>query len=305
MPTSSLAQRLSYIFLCSGPFHVIVLVGIKALREPVVHQVMGGVIFTLFVIAIWVLAGRGFRAQQPEMRLAAIAGILLLLPFALIGLLWVGLGPPWLATPVENQMRYVVLTTSAAAVVSGSVVLKEALGLTGERCYSTLGFAGMLLAGPLYLVGESILLAAFSAEIRTGQVPEVFRSLSEFQDVLLFFGGALTYAATAAFAVSLYKAGWLGRTASRIYVGISFLAPCASSQEVFSFRILRRNQCPGTSCRALLRVSLPCRLSFLISLASLHFETLIERASLIKEALREAAQRSEKKWTAMKRSTRW
>jgi hypothetical protein len=146
--------------------------------------------------------------------------MLLIFPFALIGLLWVGLGPPWLASPAENQMRYIVLVAIAAAVVAGFLALKEALHVTGERFYSTLGFAGIILAGPLYLIGEAMLIASFSAFVRTGSAPEVFRSLSELQDILLFFGGVLTYAATAAFVVALCQAGWLGRGTGRVFAGV-------------------------------------------------------------------------------------
>ena len=224
MPASREIQRLSYVFLCSGPFLVIVLAGIRALRIPGVYQMTGVVVFFVFAIATWMLAGRGIRVQEPEMRLAALAGMLLVLPFSLVALLWVGLGPPWLASPAENQMRYVVLIVMAAAVVGGCVTLKEALSEAGERFYSTVGFAGMILAGPLYLIGEAFLLASFSAVVRTGKAPEVFKSMSEFQDILLFFGGVLTYAATAAFAVSLHKAGWLGRGAGRTYVVLSLVA---------------------------------------------------------------------------------
>jgi hypothetical protein len=224
MPTSNTIERLSYMFLCSGPFLVITLVGIRALRVPGVQQVIGATVFAMFAIATWLLARRGIKSQLPEQRLTALAGMLLVLPFALIGLLWVGLGPPWLASPVDNQMRYVVLISGAMAVVGGCVALKEALSLAGERFGSTLGFAGMILAGPLYLVGEALLLASFSAVVRTGEAPEVFHSLSELQDILLFFGGALTYASTAAFAVSLFQSDWLGRGASRTYVGLSLIA---------------------------------------------------------------------------------
>ena len=154
----------------------------------------------------------------------AIAGLLLVLPFALVALLWVGLGPPFLANPVENQMRYLVLVAMATAVTGGSVVLKEALSLSGERVWSTLGFTGMILAGPLYLIGEALLLAGYSALVRDAHAPEVFASLSEFQDILLFIGGVLIYAATGAFAFSLNQAGWLGRGACRAYLAVSVIA---------------------------------------------------------------------------------
>ncbi len=224
MPASRIIQRISYVLLCSAPFLVIVLVGIRALRVPGIHQVIGGTVFAMYAIATWMLAGRGISSPLPELKLATIAGTLLVLPFSLVALLWVGLGPPWQASPAENQMRYVVLIVMASAVVVGCITLKEALSVAGERCYSMLGFAGMILAGPLYLVALALLLALFSAVVRTGQAPEVFHSLSELEDILLFFGGALTYVATAAFAVSLCQAGWLGRGASRTYVGLSFVA---------------------------------------------------------------------------------
>ncbi len=224
MLDSRAIRRLSYIFLCSGPFFVIVLVGIRALRVPRIHESIGAAVFGMFAIFTWMLVGRGIRSHLPEMRLAAVAGTLLVLPFSLIALFWVGLGPPWQASPAENQMRYLVLIAMAAAVVGGCVVLKEALCVAGERCFSTLGLAGIILAGPLYLVGEALLLAAFTACVRTGQVPEVFVSLSELQDILLFFGGVLTYGATVAFAISLCMAGWLGRGASFTFVGLSFVA---------------------------------------------------------------------------------
>lgn len=92
------------------------------------------------------------------------------MPFALIALLWVGLGPPWEASAVDNQMRYVVLVSGAAVVAGGCIALKEALNVAGERFYSTLGFGAIILAGPLYLVGETILLAAYSAKARCRRI---------------------------------------------------------------------------------------------------------------------------------------
>lgn len=172
MPASHVALRFSYIFLCLGPFLAIAFAAIRALRIPGVYELIGGVNFAMFAIATWILARRGTKTELPEMQLAAIAGSILVLPFSLIALLWVGIGPPWFASPAENKMRYVVLVVMAAAVVCGCVALKEALGVAGERFYSTLGFAGMVLAGPFYLVGEAIMLAAYSATVRTLQFPD-------------------------------------------------------------------------------------------------------------------------------------
>jgi hypothetical protein len=48
--------------------------------------------------------------------------------------------------------------------------------------------------------------------------------IAKASDILLFFGGALTYVASAAFAASLGRAQWFGRTASRVFVTVSLLA---------------------------------------------------------------------------------
>lgn len=245
MPTPTNAQRASYVLLCAGPFLAIALAVPRALRIPGVHQTIGIAVFAIFAIATWVLAGPAIRSPKPETRLAAVAGMLLILPFALIVLFWVGLGPPWMAHAAENQMRYVVLVTSAAAVAGGFVVLKEVLGTLGESVFSTLGFAAIVLAAPLYLVGETLLLADYAAMVRTGQVPEVFQSLSEWQDILLFFGGALIYAAAAAFAISLSCAGWLGRGAGRAYAAISFVALIALLTRGLQFPDPAASSMPG------------------------------------------------------------
>lgn len=224
IPQSKFAERASYVFLCAGPFLALALVAIRALRIPGLYVVIGLAVFAMFATALWELGGRAIRSKDAGFRLVAMAAILLVLPFALIALLWVGLGPPWVATEPENQMRYVVLVVMAAAVVGGFVTLKEALNIAEERFYSTLGFAAVMIASPLYLVGETLLIAAFSVRVRTGQVSAVFVSLSEFQDVLMFLGGSLIYAAGGAFAISLGRVKWIGRGASRTFVVVSVVA---------------------------------------------------------------------------------
>ena len=85
----------------------------------------------------------------------------------------------------------------AFAVAVGFVVLREALSEAGERFYSTLGFAAIMLAGPVYLIWNSFMFGAFSAKEHTGQVPPAIVSLNEMMDLILFLGGGLTYVATA------------------------------------------------------------------------------------------------------------
>ena len=82
----------------------------------------------------------------------------MLVPFALIGLFFVGLGTPVESTPAENEMHYSVLLAGTIAITTGFVLLKDALAAAGETLYSTLGFAFALLSGAAYLVWNSFQL---------------------------------------------------------------------------------------------------------------------------------------------------
>ena len=157
-------------------------------------------------------------------RLLGLAGTLLVAPFALVALLWVGLGGPWQATAAENQMRYLVLIVMATAIAGGFVVLREAISEAGERFYATVGFAAIILSGPLYLIWNTFAFAAYFGKEHAGQMPAAIVSLRDMLDLLLFVAGFLTYLATAAFATSLGRVQWLGRGAARAFVIVSFVA---------------------------------------------------------------------------------
>jgi hypothetical protein len=217
-------RRVSYVFLCLVPFLAIGVAAPRALRVSGVYQTVGAMLFLAIVIAAWILGARAVRAGVEGTRRLALAGGLLLTPFALVALLWVGLGPPWDASPRENVMRYLVLLISSAAVSGGFVVLKEALCEAGERQYSTLGFAAAMLAGAAYLIWMSLMLGGYLARVRDGQALPAINSLIDAFDVLLDAACMLTYLATAAFAASMGRSGCLGRRATRAYVAASFIA---------------------------------------------------------------------------------
>ena len=217
-------RRVSYVFLCAVPVLAIGLAAVRALRVTGVYQTIGGLLFAAIVIAVWLVGARAIRAGTEEQRLSALAGIFLIVPFALISLLWVGLGPPWVSTPAQNVDRYLVLLVSSIAVAGGSIVLKEALCEAGERCYSTLGLAATMLAGPAYLIWMCFVLAVYVVKIREGQVPSAMVSLNDMFSILLDVACILTYLATAAFAASFGRARWLGRSAARAYVVLNLIA---------------------------------------------------------------------------------
>ena len=219
-----LNRRLSYVFLCIVPFLNFVVVGVRAFRVPGVYQAIGIAYFAAIAIAAWTLGARAIRADAQDRRLLGLAGTLLVTSFALVALLWVGLGAPWQATTAENQMRYLVLIVMTIAIVGGFVVLREALSEAGERFYATLGFAAIMLSGPLYLIWNTFAFGTFFGKEHAGEVPAAIVSLGDTLDVLLFVAAFVTYLATLAFAASLGRVQWLGRKATRAFIIVTFLA---------------------------------------------------------------------------------
>ena len=220
----NIVRRVSYVFLCIFPFLSFVVAGVHAFRVPGVYQAVGAAYFAAIAIAAWTLGARCIRADAQDRRLLALAGTLFVTPFALVALLWVGIGGPWQATAAENQMRYLVLIVMATAIASGFVVLREALSEAGERFYATLGFAAIMLSGPLYLIWNIFAFAAYFGKEHAGEMPAAIVSLRDMMDLLLFVAGFLTYLATAAFAASLGRVQWLGRRATCAFMIVAGVA---------------------------------------------------------------------------------
>jgi len=217
-------RRFCYWFLIAIFIVAIVLDAIRPLRVSPLYQVIGVIQFAAVVWAAWTLGAREITTSAREPRLLALAGIFLVTPFALMALLWPGLGPPWVATPAENQMRYLVLAAMTIAIVVGFVVLREALGQADKTVRSSVGFAAIMLAGPLYLIFDAFGFGVATARLHGGETPPAFHDLNSVIDLILFLAGALTYIATAAFAVSLGQAQWIGRGAARAFTIISLVA---------------------------------------------------------------------------------
>jgi hypothetical protein len=210
------AQRASYVFLCCIPIVAIALVAPRALRIPTVYQLVGTAMFVAVAAATWTLGKRG-RASEAADHLA-VAGGLLMAPFAMLSVLWVGLGPPWEATAPENVMRYAVLEIATCAISAGFVVARDALAGVGERIASSLAFASAVLAGAAYLVWGTFELGAWIAHVRVGHAPDALVAMGDAIDIQLFIACVLTYVATALLAVSMGRVRWLGRGATRAYV---------------------------------------------------------------------------------------
>jgi hypothetical protein len=214
-------RRFTYWFLFAIFIVAIVIGAIRPLRVSPLYQIIGVIQFAAMALAAWILGARAIMTGSRKSRLLAIAGIFLITPFALLALLWVGLGPPWEATPPENQMRYLVLAAMTIAIVVGFVVLRQALG---DADKNSVGFAAILLAGPLYLIFNAFGFGVATARLHGGEIPPAFRDLNEVIDMILFLAGALTYIAAAAFAISLGQAKWIGRGAARTFTIVSLVA---------------------------------------------------------------------------------
>ncbi len=218
-------RRPSFVVLCIGLLVVTADMAIVELRVPGLYHAIAAAQLALLCICAWKLGARViFDAADPR-RTLALAGALLVLPWMLLALL-PGVGRPDQASLPDNETRYVILLLNTIAVGSGLVFLREALAQAGERFHSTLGFAAGLIATPLYLVWGAIEYQVCLDRERAGSgpLPAGMVPLSELSDTLLFLGGALTYLATAAFALSLRKAGWIGNGAARTFVTLNLVA---------------------------------------------------------------------------------
>ena len=214
---SQTTRRISYVFLCTLPFLDLVIMGTRPLRIPGLYQAIGAVLFIAIVLAAWTLGASVIGSGAAAPRKLALAGVLLITPWAIMSLLWVGIGAPFQAATEENYMRFLVLVANSIIVASAFVVLKEALYEAGESFYSTIGFAASISAGVAYFVSNSMSLAR-SLEAMRGHATPPPILLDDLFSVMEFFACMLTYVATAVFAISLGRGRLLGRGAVRGFV---------------------------------------------------------------------------------------
>lgn len=218
-------RKLSYLVLCVSLVVVFVLFGVRVKYGPGAYYSIAIVQFLVICASAWGLGARAIRDDALEHRRLAVAGALLIMPWALFSFL-AGVGPPGDQSAAENELRYLLLLVSTMAVASGLIVLAESLKEAGERFFSTLGFAAILIATPLYLVWASIMLQDFRGVERaaSGEASDWIRWMRDLTDVLLFFGGIMTFVASAAFAMALDKVQWLATRSTQGCVVASIAA---------------------------------------------------------------------------------
>ena len=214
---------------------VTILFGTPADYPPALHAAIVALALVVGVALTW-LAGahvvvRGDADDTARLR-AASAG-LLVAPFVLFGLV-PGVGPPRNQPPQDNELRFLLLAIDPMLVGAG-LLPKEALAGAGERLLASVGLAAIVLATPLYVAFALIQRVGYVAvELHWTWAATVSGNLHElteldaFSMAALFFAGALTYVATAAFAGSLARVGWLGRGTATLLqlasgLGLAFL----------------------------------------------------------------------------------
>jgi hypothetical protein len=218
-------RRMSYLVLCASLVLVSVLFAIRAEYVPATYWAIAIAQIIAIGVSAWRVGAWAIGPPPDARRRLALAGALLVAPFALFSFL-PGFSRPDLATPRENHLRYVILFINPILLAGGLILLKEALDQAEERVFPTLGFAAIVFATPLQLVFAAIAIGAYShaADTRSSIGPIWSLWTSNLPDVLLYFGGALTYLSTAAFAAALGRAGWLGRRATLAFEVASLAA---------------------------------------------------------------------------------
>jgi len=230
--------RLGYVFLCVAPFLNLVVAGARALRPA--HLVVGPILFVAIAAAAWMAGARTLGPGRSGSGQLALAGVLLILPFAIIALLWVGIGAPFQATLPENHMRFVVLVVDSILVTGGFVVLWGALHGAGELLASTVGLAASVCAGTAYFICLNISLAQVAMRLRGDKTP-LPPIVGTFYDAVEFFACLMTYLTIAVFATSLCRARILGRGAAVAYA--------AASAVLMLFLVMRGFEYPEISGR--------------------------------------------------------
>jgi hypothetical protein len=179
--------------------------------------VIGGAAGSLIVPA--------WRSRDEERRRIAVTGLVLLMPWALLTLM-PGYGPPFASNLPMNHVRFVILFVSTLFVGGGFLLLKDPLSDGGDRLAAPLGQAAGLLATLIQLVWASILVGWTMTEAHRSAtyLPMDGTPLANASDVLLFFAGLMTYVATAFYAVSFARQGWLGPVKATIMVVIAAVA---------------------------------------------------------------------------------
>lgn len=188
----------------------------------------------LMILATWFLGARAIRSADETRKTFAGAALLLISPWVLFTV-FTGMGPPpdtaagWVASATEQQVRYMLLIGGGVLAAMGFALLNNSLQTVGEKFYSLLGFTAISVAIPLFMINMAFWGSFLSEAFRIFENshlknrPDWYFPIRALFATISLVETGLIYLATAAFAASLRRAGWMAPTASHTYILISLL----------------------------------------------------------------------------------
>lgn len=198
----------------------------------------------LMVFACWQLGLKAIKNNGVEKKHQALGAFLLVIPWILVSIFF-GFGPPpenmtaWVATATEQQVRYAILIVAGIFVAFGFSSLKQELVRSGETFYSTIGASAIAIAIPLFIVNMiywGFYLTEFFKIVTSSSaehLPDWHLPWRKLFGLIAVVEVAVTYLATAIFAVSLRQAGWFTPKATSVYMVISLVAMLLMVLSVF------------------------------------------------------------------------
>lgn len=183
--------------------------------------------------ALWVLGKQLLKTNGGNQSFTAI--LLIIIPWMLFSI-FAGMGPPpetikdFAKAAGVQEVRYGILICGGLLMVTGLTMLKDRLKIAGENFYSLLGMVFILMATPLFILNMVYWGSYLTEAFKIFSVSEDVKRPDWYQPVRSFFAAiskievSLIYAATAAFAASFKKVGWINPVSCKAYIYISFLA---------------------------------------------------------------------------------
>jgi hypothetical protein len=229
-------RSISYVYLCSIPLLTFILAFTTGHISYKLYIPIWLLNFCIMALAAWTLGAKAFNSAQKEKRYLIYGGCLLVLPTALLSILF-GMGAPpdtlrgWVDTATEQKARFDILLVDGILVALGLSLIKLYLQQEGEKLLSQLGSTAVLIAIPLFFINTSFwhsyALQTYKIKIASGAPEKPLEWFTPaFQQIWIITIGQvlLSYFSAAMFAGSLLQTRIFRRAPAFIYVAFSVIA---------------------------------------------------------------------------------
>jgi len=235
MDTRTPRSTISYAYLCAIPILTFVFAFTTGHISYRLYIPIWLVNVCIMALAVWTLGTNAFRSAEKNRRWLAYGACLLVLPVAMLSILF-GMGAPpdsikgWVDTATEQKVRFDILLVDGILVALGLSLIKLVLQEKGEKLYTQLGHTAVLIAIPLFFINTSFWhsFALQSYKIKVASSPdrplEWFAPAAQQIWVITIGQVLLTYFSAAMFASSLRQARIFQRTPTVIYIAFSVIA---------------------------------------------------------------------------------